>query len=109
MRGGSKNIPEFIIRILLIWTMSKNFQSTEAFPPKPIIYQQGYLQRNRRSGQKLQENPVHGNNLGQGGSCCKANQHTSMDAMSNSLNLEFSQYQKHYYPKLLPPRFDTTQ
>ena len=39
----------------------------------------------------------------------RANQHTSMDAMSNSLNPEFSQYQKDYYPKSSPQRFDTSQ
>ena len=109
VKGGSSNIPEFIIKFLLIWTMSKNSKSTEAFQPKLIIHQQGYVQLNPRIAPKLQENPVDRNNLGQGGGGYKANQHTSMDAMSNSLNPEFSQYQNDYYPKSLPPRFDTTQ
>lgn len=32
-----------------------------------------------------------------------------IDAMSNSLNLKFLQYQKDYYPKLSSQRFDTDQ
>jgi hypothetical protein len=111
LRGGGNDLSEFIIRILLIWTMSQNSKPTESFQTKPNIHfeRQGHVQPNPRIAPKLQENPVDRNNLGQGGGSCKANQHTSMDAMSNSLNPEFSQYQKDYYPRSLPPRFDTTQ
>ena len=35
--------------------------------------------------------------------------HPSMDAMSHSLNPEFSKYQEDYYPKSSPKRFDTNQ
>lgn len=58
---------------------------------------------------KLQENPLDRNNLDQGGGSCRTNQHTSMDAISNSLNPEFLQFQKNYYPKSSPQRFDTSQ
>lgn len=116
LRGGGNDLSEFIIRILLIWTMSQNSKPTEGFQPKPINHphfgrqgHQGHVQPNPRIAPKLQENPVDRNNLGQGRASCKANQHTSMDAMSNSLNPEFSQYQNDYYPRSLPPRFDTTQ
>jgi len=101
LRGGGNDVSELIIKILLIWTMSKNCKPTEGFQPKPIIHphfvRQGHVQPNPRIAQKLQENPVDRNNLGQGGGSCKANLHTSMDAMSNSLNPEFSQYQKDYF------------
>jgi len=114
LRGGGNDVSEFIIRILLIWTMSQNSKPTEAFQPKPINQHIGFgrpgqVQPNPRIAPKLQENPVDRNNLGQGGGSCKANQYTSMDAMSNSLNPEFLQYQNDYYPKSLPQRFDTTQ
>lgn len=112
LRGGGNDISEFIIRILLIWTMSKNYKPTEGFQPKPTnqhFGRPGHVQPNPRITPKLQENPVDRNNLGQGGGSCKANQHPSMDAMSNSLNPEFLQYQKDYYPKSSPQRFDTTQ
>ena len=101
VRGGGSNLSEFIIRIFLIWTMSQNSKPTKGFPPKPINHQhfgrQGHVPPNPRIAPKLKENPVDRNNLGQGGGRCKANQHTSMDAMSNSLNPEFSQYQKDYF------------
>lgn len=113
LRGGGSDLSEFIIRILLIWTMSKNSKPTDGFQLKPRSHQhfgrQGHVQPNPRIAPKLQENPVDRNNLGQGGGSCKANQHTSMGAMSNSLNPEFSQYQKDYYPKSSPQRFDTSQ
>ena len=113
LRGGGSDLSEFIIRILLIWTMSQNSKPTKGFQPKPINHQhfggQGHVQPNPRIAPKLQKNPVDRNNLGQGGGSCKANQHTSMDAMSNLLNPEFSQYQKDYYPKSSPQRFDTSQ
>ncbi len=110
LRGDGNDVSELIIRIILIWTMSKNYKPTDGFQPKPIIPPHfRYVQPNPRMAPKLQENPVDRNNLGQGGGSCRANQHTSMDAMSNSINPEFSQYQKDYYPKSSPQRFDTSQ
>lgn len=95
--------------------MSQNSEPTEEFQPKTINRQhfgrqehQRHEQPNPRIALKLQENLVDRNNLGQSRGSCEANQHTSMDAMSNLLNLEFSQYQNDYYPRSLPPRFDTT-
>ena len=114
LRGGGNDISEFLIRILLIWTwtMSKNYKPTEGFQPKPTnqhFGRPGHVQPNPRIASKLQENRVDRNNLGQGGGSCKANQHPFMDAMSNSLNPEFLQYQKDYYPKSSPQRFNTNQ
>lgn len=110
--GGVTDFCEFIIIIFLIWTMSQNSKPTKGFQPKPINHQhfgrQGHVQPNLLIAPKLKENPVDRNNLGQGGGC-KANQYTSMDAMSNSLNPEFSQYQKEYYPKSSPQSLDTSQ
>ena len=74
--------------------MSKNYKPTQGFQPKPVNHphfgRQGHVQPNPRIAPKLQETPVDRNNLGQGGGSYKANQHTSMDTMSNSLNPEFS-------------------
>lgn len=62
LRGGGNDLSEFIIRILLIWTMSQNYKPTKGFQPKPINHQhfgrQGHVQPNPRIAPKLQENPV---------------------------------------------------
>jgi hypothetical protein len=100
---GENNIPEFMIRIILIWTMVRNAQPTEGFQPKPI-YQHfgcpGQTQLNLRIAPKLQENPVDKNSLGQD---------PFLGTMSNSLSKEYSVFQNDYYPKSLPKRFDTNQ
>ena len=36
VRGGRSHLSEFIIRILLIWTISQNSKPTKGFQPKPI-------------------------------------------------------------------------
>lgn len=83
LRGGGDNISEFIIKILLIWTMSQNSKPTEGFQPKPINHQhfgrQGQVQPNPQIAPKLQENPVDRNNLGQ----CRSSNNPSMDKLAN--------------------------
>lgn len=95
LRGGETGLSEFIIRILLIWTMSKNSKPTESFQPKPNIHQhferQGYVQPNPRIAPKLQENPFDINNLRQGN--CN---HPSMNELANSLSPEYSEFQSTY-------------
>jgi hypothetical protein len=53
LRGCGNDLSELIIKILLIWTMSKNFKPTEGFQPKPMNNEhfgrqghQGYVQPN---------------------------------------------------------------
>ena len=112
LRGGGNDLSEFIIKILLIWTMSKNSKPTEGFQPKPINHghfgrqgHQGDLQPNPRIAPKLRENPVDRNNLGQGS--CRSSNHLSMDKLANSLSPEYSEFQSKYYSASLPKRFDT--
>lgn len=114
LRGGGNDLSEFIIKILLIWTMSQNSKPTEGFQPKPINHQhfgrqghQGHVQPNPRIAPKLQENPVDRNNLGQGN--CRSSNHPSMDKLANSLSPEYSEFQSKYYSESLPKRFDTNQ
>nr|QYB19051.1 hypothetical protein [Climaconeis cf. scalaris] len=108
--GGGSDVSEFIIKILLIWTMSKNYNPTDGFQPKPRINQhfgrqerQGYVQPNARIAPKLQEN--HLNNPGQGS--CRSSNHISIDRLANSLSPEYSEFQNKYYSESLPKRFDT--
>jgi hypothetical protein len=109
--GGGNDFSEFIIRILLIWTMSQNSKPTKGFQPKPINHQhfgrQGHVQPNPRIAPKLQENPVDRNNLGQGN--CRSGNHLSMDKLANSLSPEYSEFQSKYYSESLPKRFDTNE
>jgi len=114
LRGGGNDLSEFIIKILLIWTMSQNSKPTEGFQPKPINHQhfgrqghQGHVQPHPRIAPKLQENPVDRNNLGQGN--CRSSNHPSMDKLANSLSPEYSEFQSKYYSESLPKRFDTNQ
>ena len=111
LRGGGNDLSELIIKILVIWTMSKNSKPTEGFQPKPIKHQhfgpqrhQGHLQPNPRITPKLRENPVDRNNLGQGS--CRSSNHLSMDKLANSLSPEYSEFQSKYYSESLPKRFD---
>lgn len=60
------------------------------------------MQINPRVASKLQENLVDRNNLSQSGNSCKVNQRNSMNAMSNSLNPKFSQFQQNFYSKSSP-------
>jgi len=94
LREGGSDLSEFIIRILLIWTMSKNSKPTDGFQPKPMIHQyfgrqghEGHVQPNPRIAPKLQENPVDRNNPGQGS--CRSSNHLSMHKLANSLSLEY--------------------
>lgn len=109
LRGGGSDLSEFIIRILLMWTMSKNSKPTEGFQPKPMNHQhfvrQGNVQPSPRIAPKLQENPVGRNNPGQGS--CRSSNHLSMDKLANSLSPEYSEFQSKYYSESLPKRFDT--
>ena len=109
LRGGGNDLSELIIKILLIWTMSKNSKPTEGFQPKPMNNQhfgrQGHIQPNPRIAPKLQENPVDRNNLGQGS--CRSSNNLSMDKLANSLSPEYSEFQSKYYSESLPKRFDT--
>ena len=109
--GGGNDLSEFIIRILLIWTMSQNSKPTKGFQPKPINHQhfgrQGHVQPNPRIAPKLQENPVDRNNLEQGN--CRSSNHPSMDKLANSLSPEYSEFQSKYYSEYLPKRFDTNE
>lgn len=109
--GGGNDLSEFIIRILLIWTMSQNYKPTKGFQPKPINHQhfgrQGHVQPNPRIAPKLQENPVDRNNLGQVN--CRSSNHPSMDKLANSLSPEYSEFQSKYYSESLPKRFDTNE
>lgn len=109
LRGGGSDLSEFIIRILLIWTMSKNSKPTEGFQPKPMNHQhfvrQGHVQSSPRIAPKLQENPVGRNNPGQGS--CRSSNHLSMDKLANSLSQEYSEFQSKYYSESLTKRFDT--
>nr|QYB19239.1 hypothetical protein [Climaconeis cf. scalaris]QYB19338.1 hypothetical protein [Climaconeis cf. scalaris] len=114
LRGGGSDPSEFIIKILLIWTMSKNYKPTDGFQPKPTpkIHQysgrqghQGHIQPNPRIAAKLQENPVNRNNPGQGS--YRSSNHLSMDKLANSLSPEYSEFQRKYYSEFLPKRFDT--
>jgi hypothetical protein len=114
LRGGGNDLSEFIIKFLLIRTMSQNYKPTKAFQPKPINHQhfrrqgqQGHVQPNPRIAPKLQENPVDRNNLGQGN--CGSSNHSSMDKLSNSLSPEYSEFQSKYYPELSAKRWDTNQ
>ena len=58
LRGGGSDPSEFIIRILLMWTMSKNSKPTEGFQPKPMNHQhfvrQGHVQLSPRVSPRLQ-------------------------------------------------------
>ena len=103
LRGGQSDLSEFIIRFLLIWTMSKNSKPTEGFQPKPMNHQ--HFVRQPRIAPKLQENPVGRNNPGQGS--CRSSNHLSMDKLANSLSPEYSEFQSKYYLESLPKRFDT--
>jgi hypothetical protein len=47
LRGGGNNLPEFIIKFLLIWTMSQSSKPTKAFQLKPINHQHFGRQRHR--------------------------------------------------------------
>ena len=109
LRGGGSDLSEFIIRILLMWTMSKNSKPTEGFQRKPMNHQhfvrQGNVQPSPRIAPKLQENPVGRNNPGQGS--CRSSNHLSMDKLANSLSPEYSEFQSKYYSESLPKRFDT--
>ena len=109
LRGGGNDLSELIIKILLIWRMSKNSKPTEGFQPKPMNNQnfgrQGYIQPNPRIAPKLQENPVDRNNLGQGS--CRSSNNLSMDKLANSLSPEYSEFQSKYYSESLPKRFNT--
>jgi hypothetical protein len=115
LRGGGNNpsefiLKEFLLKILLIWTISKNHKPTEAFQTKSInqhFLGPGQVQPNPRIAPKLQENPVDRNNLGQGS--CRSSKHPSMDKMANSLSPEYSEFQNKYYSSFLPKRFDTNQ
>lgn len=115
LRGGGNQISEFIIRILLIWTMSQNSRPTVGFQPNPINLQnlgrhQWHDVPNPRIAPKLVENPLQRNNPGQGGVSCKTAKHTtSMDTMANSLTPEYLKFQNKYYSKSLGKRFDTTE
>ena len=109
LRGGGNDLSELIIKILLIWTMSKNSKPTEGLQPKPMNNQhfgrQGHIQPNPRIAPKLQENPVDRNNLGQGS--CRSSNNLSLDKLANSLSPEYSEFQSKYYSESLPKRFDT--
>ena len=110
LRGGESDISEFIIRILLIWTMSQGSTTTNSFQQKPTytpFQGRGQIQPNPRIAPKLQENPVDRNNPGQGS--CRSSQHPSMDTMANSLSPKYSEFQNKYYPELSPKRFETNQ
>lgn len=72
LRSGGSDISESIIKILLIWTMSRGYTTTNGFQPKPFDSQFNRPGPNPRIAPKLQENPVNRNNLGQG--TCRANQ-----------------------------------
>ena len=75
-RGGGYDISEFIIKILLIWTMSQNCKPTKGFQPKLTNQDLGSMvqrQPNGRITPKLQENPVDRNNTNRRGDC-RANQ-----------------------------------
>jgi hypothetical protein len=109
LRGGASNFSEFIIRILLIWTMAKNYKATEGFQPKPINHQhfggrRNHVQPNPKIGPKLIENPVHINNPG---SDYRSSKNISMDIIANSISQEYSEFQSKYYSECLPKRFDT--
>jgi hypothetical protein len=69
IRGGAGNsIPELIIKILFIWTMTQNSKTTEGFKQNPINQRLGREiqgQPNPRMAPKLRENPVDGNNPAQ--------------------------------------------
>jgi hypothetical protein len=100
LRGGGNDISESIIKILLIWTMSRDSTTTSGFQPKPINPQLNRSGPNPRIAPKLQENPVNRNNMGQG--TCKSSQHPSMDTMANSLSPKYLEFQSKYYSKSLP-------
>jgi hypothetical protein len=59
LRGGGNDVSEFIIKILLIWTMSQNSRPTEGFQPKPIMNPHlghpGQRQPNPRIAPKVRE------------------------------------------------------
>jgi len=59
VRGGENYAPEFIIKIILILTMSKNYKPTEGFKPKPIMNKHlghlGQRQPNLRIAPKVRE------------------------------------------------------
>lgn len=109
LRGGGRDLSEFIIRILLIWTMSKNSKPIDGFQTKPRSHQhferQRHVQPSPRIAPKLQENPVDRNNPGQGS--CRSSNHLSMDKLANSLSPEYSEFQSKYYSESLSKRFDT--
>jgi hypothetical protein len=112
LRGGSVNIPAFIIKVLFIWTMINNSQGTEGFNPKPINYQyfghQEYRAQNFRVAPKLQENPVDRNNFGQPSWKSSNTIFTIfMDELANSLSPEYTEFQRRYFSESLEPRFDT--
>ena len=105
IREGSRDLSEFIIRILLMWTMARN---SYGFQPINNHYfrNHGHVQANPKIAPKLQENPIDQNNFEQNK---KVNQYTSINKIASSLNPEYSQYQKDYYPDSSRQRFDTTQ
>jgi hypothetical protein len=79
LRGGN-DISESMIKILLIWTMSRGYTTTSGLQPKPINPQFNPPGSNPRIAPKLQENPVDRNNLEQG--TCKSSQHPSMETQT---------------------------
>ena len=110
LRGGGSDISELIIRILLIWTLSQGYTTTNGFQPKPTnphFKRPGQVQPNPRIAPKLQENPVNRNNPGQ--RTCRSSQHPSMNTMANLLSPEYSEFQNKYYPQSSPKRFNTNQ
>jgi hypothetical protein len=107
LRGGGNDISELIIKILLIWTMSRGYTTTSGLQPKPINRQFNRPGPNPRITPKLQENPVNRNNLGQ--RTCKSSQHPSMETTANSLSPKYSEFQNKYDLQSLPKRFDTNQ
>lgn len=58
----------------------------------PDLERLSQIQLNSRITPKQRENQINKNDLGQNGSSCKANQHTSTDAKSNAFNSEFSEH-----------------
>ena len=100
---------EFIVKILLIWTMAQNSKLTKGFQAKPMNHQQLTHQidvrPNLRTVPKLQENLVSKNNPGHGS--CKPNNHVSMDKLANSLSPKYREFQSKYCSSSLSRRFDT--
>jgi len=105
LRGGGGDLSELIIKLILIWTMSKNCKTVEGFQPKPINHPHfGQVQRNPRIVQKLQENPVTRNNPGLGS--CRSSNNGSMDELAKSLSPKYLNFQKKYYSEALGDRFE---